>query len=91
MRVALTAAQVSAYGLVPNPGKDNAIRKAVLVERYGSNVQVELDALDPNDLKVLYTDAINEFWDTSAFDHVLAEKDDDRLRLLDLAQRWWPE
>ena len=88
VQVALTADQVTTYGLVPNPGKDNDPRAKEFARRHGTNVQVELDALDPNDLKVLYTDAISDFWDTSAYADVVAEERDDRARLRDLAQRW---
>ena len=82
---------MATYSLVPNPGKDNDPRAAAFTERHGTNVQVELDALDPNDLKALYSDAISDFWDTYTYDNVLAEEEDDRLRLRDLADRWWSE
>jgi hypothetical protein len=34
-------------------------------------VQVELEALDPTDLRRLYEDALDPFWDTSAFEPAL--------------------
>ena len=41
-------------------------------------VQVELDAMDPNDLRALFTGAVDEFWDTSAFEAALAAEVADR-------------
>jgi hypothetical protein len=41
------------------------------VARHGALVQVELDALAPDDLEALYRDAIAEFWDTSAYEAVV--------------------
>ena len=88
VRVALTATQVRHYGLVPNPGKVLDPRKEAFAERHGSNIQVELDALDPNVLKQLYAEAIDGFWDTSAYEAVLAEEANERAELLDLARHW---
>ena len=52
VRVALTAEQVAAYGLPPQPGKATDSRAAGFVERHGRLVRVELDALDPNALLI---------------------------------------
>lgn len=41
-------------------------------------MQVELDALDPNDLRQLFTDAIAPFIDTSVFDDALADEEDNQ-------------
>ena len=37
-------------------------------------MQVELDALDPDELHRLYTDAIAEYWDASIYDDVVARE-----------------
>jgi hypothetical protein len=67
VRVALTATQVREYALPVNPGKISDSRAAGFISRHGTLMQVELDALDPAILRQLYTDAISEFWDTSAY------------------------
>jgi hypothetical protein len=53
-------------------------------------VQVELDALDPNDLRALFTDAIEDFLDLSEISAAETEDDDrEHLRVLaDLAERF---
>jgi hypothetical protein len=44
-------------------------------------VQVELDAVDPVELHRRYRDALAPFWDTSAYEGVLAQEDVDRAQL----------
>jgi hypothetical protein len=70
-RIALNADQVKKYGLPPLPGKETDSRAAAFAARHGQLMQVELDALDPDDLRALYADAIDDYWDDAAFDHVL--------------------
>ena len=45
------------------------------------SVQVELEALDPETLRELYADALEDFWDTSAFNSSLAAE---KLDMLDI-------
>lgn len=81
VRVALTAEQVAAYDLPPQPGKRADSRAAGFVARHGQLVQVELDALPPETLRGLYRDALAEFWDTSAHVDVLDREDAERAEL----------
>jgi len=81
VRVALNAEQVQQYSLPPNPGKSTDSRAGGFVQRHGQLVQVELDALDPTALRTLLQDALNEFWDTSAYQSVLAQEQSDLGRL----------
>jgi hypothetical protein len=74
VRIALTAEQVEHYDLPPNPGKATDSRAAGFIARHGALVQVELDALDPTDLRSLYQDAIAEFWDMSAYETALSRE-----------------
>jgi hypothetical protein len=85
IRVALSAAQVRQYGLPPNPGKATDSRAAGFVARHGELVQVELDALDPDDLRALFTEAIGGYWDTSAYESVLQQERQDLQWLRTLA------
>lgn len=81
VRVALSAEQVAAYRLPPNPGKASDSRAAGFIERHGTLVQVELDALDPADLRRLFTEAIGAYWDTCAYDDVMRRERAERNRL----------
>ena len=74
IRVALSAEQVQAYNLPPNPGKATDSRAAGFIARHGELRQVELDALDPVDLRRLYQDALDQFWDTSAYTAAMAQE-----------------
>jgi hypothetical protein len=80
-RVTLTAEQVDAYRLPPQPGKQTDSRVAGFVARHGRLVQVELDALAPDDLQALYQAAIDRYWDASAYAAALAREAQERERL----------
>jgi hypothetical protein len=81
IRIALTAGQVRDFGLPPNPGKTTDSRAAGFIARHGELVQVELDALDPDDLRALYQAAIDRYWDTSAYEAVLSQEHEDLRHL----------
>jgi len=81
VRVALTAAQVVEYRLPVNPGKVGDSRAAGFIDRHGSLMQVEIDALPPETLRRLYTDAITSYWDVSAYDAVIVRERRDLARL----------
>jgi hypothetical protein len=85
IRVALTAEQVRGYRLPVNPGKASDSRAAGFIERHGALMQVELDALDPDDLRALFDAALSAYWDASAYEAVLAQEQDDLRRLRDAA------
>lgn len=91
VRVALTADQVTSYDLPPNPGKATDSRARGFVERHGRLVQVEIDALDPNDLHDLFQFFIDEFWDVSAYDGVVARERAERESLQEVANRFEEE
>jgi hypothetical protein len=87
VRVALSAEQVREHRLPINPGKVTDSRAAGFIERHGSLMQVELDALDPTTLRDLFAAAIAEHWDTSTHQDVLRRERAERQRLAD-AGRW---
>jgi len=87
IRVALSTDQVRDYRLPVNPGKATDSRAAGFIERHGSLMQVELDALDPDDLRALYQAAIDRYWDMSAYERVLADERADLARLRQAAGR----
>ncbi len=86
VRVALTGAQVREHRLPINPGKSTDSRAAGFIERHGSLMQVELDALDPATLQQLFQDAIDDYWDTSAYAAVLGREQVARDRLTSVAR-----
>jgi hypothetical protein len=87
IRVALNTGQVRDYRLPVNPGKVTDSRAVGFIERHGSLMQVELDALDPDDLRGLYQEAIDRYWDTSAYERVLGDEAVGRSRLREAASR----
>ena len=84
IRIALSAGQVQQYNLPPNPGKTTDSRAAGFIERHGELVQVELDALPPETMRSLFQAAIDQFWDTSIYEAVMAREVDDLAQLLEL-------
>jgi hypothetical protein len=87
-RVALTVEQVEGYGLPPAPGKESDSRAAGFVARHGRLVQVELEALPPEDLRALLEAELDAILDTSLIDLVRAREGAERRTLLGLANRW---
>ncbi len=81
VRVALTAQQVERYELPEQMGKASDSRARRFVERHGRLVQVELDALPPDQLHALYEDAVAAYWDESVLEKVLAREKRDRRAL----------
>jgi hypothetical protein len=81
VRVALTREQVEDYGLPPQPGKATDPRANGFIARHGELVQVELEALDPSELRRLYKDALAPYWDVSMFQSSREQEVDD-LELL---------
>lgn len=70
-RVALNAQQVVDHNLPPQPGKATDTRAGQFIAEFGELVQVELDALPPDVLQLLYRDAIERHWDKSTYEAVL--------------------
>ncbi|MDP9222796.1 MAG: hypothetical protein M3P18_02885 [Actinomycetota bacterium] len=83
IRIALNSEQVTSYNLPPQPGKTTDSRASQFIARHGELVQVELDALPPDVLQGLYQEAIDNFWDTSMYENVLAKEDAERRSLED--------
>jgi hypothetical protein len=81
LRIALSAEQVDAYRLPPIMGKKSSSRAAAFVARHGRLMQVELDALDPDDLRALYATAIADYRDEGALQAALAQEQRDLAQL----------
>ncbi len=81
VRVALNAEQVVEYDLPEQMGKATDSRATGFIKKHGKLVQVELDALPPDVLQRLYSEAITEFWDDEAYAEVLDREREDTASL----------
>jgi hypothetical protein len=81
IRVALDDQQVTQLNLPPQVGKTTDPRASDFVAKHGRLVQVELEALDPNDLRQLYQTAVDQFWDDVTYRKVLRRERADKARL----------
>lgn len=84
-RIAITDAQIERYELPENPGKTTDSRAAGFEARHGRLVQVEIEALDPAELRALVADAVEANWDTSVFKDVMAREEEGRALFRELA------
>ena len=80
-QVALTWSQVDTYALPAQPGKTTDSRSRGFADRHGRLIQVELEALDPRDLRELYWNAITRYWSQGPYDSVLEREEAERNRL----------
>jgi len=80
-RIALTAEQVRTYNLPPQVGKTTDPRAAGFIARHGELVQVELDALPPDELRGLYQGTLDRFWDVSTYADALGRERTERALL----------
>ena len=96
-RVALTPEQaddddIQAGGLPRNEGKPEDARRSDFIANFedtltdeeverGAGVQIEVDAIPPDQLRRLYQEAIDEYWDPDAFQEVLNAEEADKERL----------
>jgi len=62
-RVAITKEQIDEYDLVPDPAKTSDARYEGFVAEEGSDEAWELDAIEPDTLKEIITDAIDSHFD----------------------------
>ena len=86
VRVGLTWEQIEQFGLTVAVGKAKDSRAPGFIERHGSNMQVELDALNPEYLRALFAHAIDGYWDASAHEAVLVEEHEERRQPHTLAR-----
>lgn len=82
VRVALRREHIEEYDLPPMPGKEDDSRSASFILEHGQLIQVELDALNPDDLRKLYQDQLDRFWDKDVYDEVLEREANERDHLM---------
>jgi hypothetical protein len=66
-RNAITLDQIDEYDIPPAPAKDTDSRTAGMEARLGEAMQVELDAIDPPDLKRIVSEAIDKHFDQDIY------------------------
>jgi hypothetical protein len=81
IRIALLPSQIEEYDLPPAMGKATDSRASQFIAKHGKLVQVELDALPPNDLRRLYAEAIAPFWDMDQWERVKQQEEDEKASL----------
>jgi hypothetical protein len=87
VKVALTIEQVQQYNLPPNPAKMSDPRASNYVAEHGSN-SWELDALPPDVLVNLLTNAIEEYIDMDKYNTVKELEEKEKQQLEDYAENF---
>jgi hypothetical protein len=80
-RLAVDHDQIAELGLVPAPGKSTDSRAASFVATYGELIQVEVEAIDPNVLRGLVRNAVEELTDLDRLRRVRRLELRERARL----------
>ena len=84
IRVAINDDQIAGYDLatIAAKRKPNDPRRVRFRQTHGGfDAAVEIEAMDPVDLRALYDAAIADYWDDDAYQAVLDREAEDRRRL----------
>jgi hypothetical protein len=86
-QVAVRPEQIAELGLVVNEGKASDSRAGAFVDRHRELglVQVEVEAIPPDVLRELYTEALAAWWDESKYQAVMEQERVERDRLKAIA------
>jgi len=85
--IALTMDQIEEYDPPPNPAKITDPRATQYIEEFGES-SWEVDALRPEVLNQIITDAITERIDMDLYKSILEKEEGDKARLGELVKRW---
>ncbi len=85
-RIAINRAQIAEYKLAPLKAKVRDPLYGRMLATEGKAVQVELEALDPNTLRALYTKEFKRWFDHAAYQQVLKEEAEGRAELEAIAE-----
>jgi len=85
--VGLTYSQVLDFNPPPNPAKDSDPRAKWYKDKYGES-SWEVDALPPDALNELLTDAIESKIDMGKFEEMIAQEDDDKYKLEEVKNKF---
>ncbi len=85
-RIGLNPEHIEEYGLKPNPdaAKKSDGRYKKFVEKYGTDITVELDALHPSDLENMIRQAIENEIDMELFEGQREKENDDDSKLKEI-------
>lgn len=78
VRIGLNRELVDKFQLPPAPGKETDSRSAQFILDHGELVQVELDALPLEELRKLYQEVIDQYWDEKTYKRVLKREERQR-------------
>jgi hypothetical protein len=87
-RVAVRREHIDEYSLVPAPAKDTDSRTARMLIDEGYAVQVEAEAIPPDELQRLMRDGISQWFDEDVLADVIDREASERERLIEFARRW---
>ena len=80
----MTWDQIEEHDLPPQLGKASDPRAATFAAAHGELVQVEADALPPDVLRDVLTEAVDEFYDRDEYEAVVEREAEMRERLSEL-------
>lgn len=83
IRVGLDKELIKKHDLPPMPGKEEDTRSARFILEHGDLIQVELDALPPEELRKLYKKAIGRHWKKKIWQDVVDQETEERKKLAD--------
>ncbi len=86
IQIAVTKAQIKKFTLTQQAGKPTDPRAAKFKKKYGSLFQIEVEAIDPNDLRKLYQDEIDKYMDKSTFEAQVKQEMVDKEALEAIAE-----
>jgi hypothetical protein len=84
-RVVVNDADVSRFALVKQDGNEQDTRARRFKAKHGDLYQVEVEAMDPSDLRAAFQDVLDRYWTPEAYELVIAREAEHRARLADLA------
>lgn len=84
-RVALNQRLIDKHDLPPMPGKESDSRSARFKLQHGELIQVELDALPPEELRKLYQKQIDKHWDVPRWEASMKQEARERKSALAFA------
>lgn len=81
-RIGLNIEQIEEFDLPPLPGKITDSRAAGFIRRHGELMQVELDALPPDELQNLYMGQFSYYFNPRLFEALLEQEEQERQSLV---------
>lgn len=84
-KLAITMDQVEQFNPPPNPAKLTDTRSAAYIEKYGEH-SWEVDALPPNELNSIITQAFENVVDMDKMDEIIEKENEDKSRLRDIVK-----